>query len=275
MLGTLDQLISLVTYGNDYLAVGQFPNPREFYPEGLPFRACITVDFRNLEKNEDSSEIQEEAVAYNPGHWFMLLEDEGCKKLRLHYQAHNNSALPPEYKLAGLIGGGGDWYIESIHEGYSHYWAARWEITNPGDPEGRVWSAHYGRTTDRYPISDIQTDVPTVKQHFIDTLTAIGDFAQKHKLENWEDIFRRARMVLTAPDFNGRHAYMGSMPDQNYSEDALRLLSAVGAAWVFGGMGSWNDLGFSADEDHELYLRLSDELYNCIIQATMAAVNSF
>ena len=275
MLGTLDQLISLVTYGNDYLAVGQFPSPREFYPEGLPFRACIVVDFRNLEKTENLSKIREDVVAYNPNHWFMLLGDEGCKKLRLCYQTQGDPALPPEYKLAGLIGGGGDWYIESIYDGYSHYWAARWEITNPDDPEGRVWSAHYGRTTDRHAISDMRIDVQSTKQHFIDTLTTIGDFARKHKLENWEDIFRRARMVLTAPDFNGRHAYMGSMPDQNYSEDALRLLSATGAAWVFGGMGSWNDLGFSSDEDQELYLQLSGDLYNCITQAIIAAVNSF
>lgn len=275
MLGTLDQLISLVTYGNDYLATGCFYNPHDFYPEGPSFRACIVVDFRNIEKNVNSSELREDVVAYNPMDWFMMLEEEGCKKLRICYRANNEPSLPPDYKLAGLVGGGGDWYIESVHNNYSHYWASRWEVTSPDNPDGRSWSVHYGRTTDRYPISEGHVDVPTAKQHFIDTLTAIGDFAQNHKLKNWEDIFRRARLLLTSTEFDGRYAYMEVMPGSNYSEDALRLLAATGTAWVFGGMGSWNDLGFSSDEDQNLYLRLSDELYNCITKALIAAVNSF
>ena len=41
---------------------------------------------------------------------------------------------------------------------------------------------------------------------------------------------------------------------------AAQLLGAAQSAWVFGGMGSWNDLGFEG-EDQALYDRLSEELY--------------
>ena len=52
---------------------------------------------------------------------------------------------------------------------------------------------------------------------------------------------------------------------------ARTILDACQSAWVFGGMGTWNDLAFP-DEDQKLYLRASDALFRAIIDAIVAAV---
>jgi hypothetical protein len=44
-------------------------------------------------------------------------------------------------------------------------------------------------------------------------------------------------------------------------------------AWVFGGMGSWNDQGFDGDDDR-IYRELSDHLYDLLNQGICAAANS-
>lgn len=62
---------------------------------------------------------------------------------------------------------------------------------------------------------------------------------------------------------------------KNYSLKALQLLFAAGTAWVFGGMGSWNDMGFKEKEIQENYLRLSRQLYESLLQSILATSNSF
>jgi hypothetical protein len=51
------------------------------------------------------------------------------------------------------------------------------------------------------------------------------------------------------------------------------LLASAQAAWVFGGMGSWNDLGFDGNDQQE-YTALSDELFLLLNQAIGATVNT-
>ena len=52
-----------------------------------------------------------------------------------------------------------------------------------------------------------------------------------------------------------------------------RLLAAGQAAWVFGGAGSWNDMGFSGEAGVQ-YDRLTEDLYEIINTATATAANS-
>jgi len=52
------------------------------------------------------------------------------------------------------------------------------------------------------------------------------------------------------------------------------LIFEAGYAWVFGGMGSWNDIGFQDEKDRQLYEDLSDKLYDLVIAALVAGINS-
>jgi hypothetical protein len=56
-------------------------------------------------------------------------------------------------------------------------------------------------------------------------------------------------------------------------ERNLTMLDAVQTAWVFGGMGSWNDLGFDGEEQRT-YDSLSEELCAALNMAVLEVVNS-
>lgn len=54
-----------------------------------------------------------------------------------------------------------------------------------------------------------------------------------------------------------------------------QYLTAAEKAWVFGGMGSWNDMADLGDLDNAEYDRLSLELYREIMYAITFSVNEF
>jgi len=56
-------------------------------------------------------------------------------------------------------------------------------------------------------------------------------------------------------------------------QDAACMLKAATHAWVFGGMGSWNDLGFEGDTRKE-YDRVSEGLFQVLNEAIAIAATS-
>ncbi|WP_155393565.1 hypothetical protein [Xanthomonas albilineans] len=107
---------------------------------------------------------------------------------------------------------------------------------------------------------------------FRDILEQIRSFAAKHGLDSFENCFVRALEDLTAEKpWNGFHKEL--LSPSLLTLDALQLLSAAQSSWVFGGMGSWNDLGFEGDEQ-QTYERLSEALYKIANWAIVAATNS-
>jgi hypothetical protein len=54
---------------------------------------------------------------------------------------------------------------------------------------------------------------------------------------------------------------------------ATCLLDACQSAWVFGGMGSWNDMGFEGAEKTE-YDRVSDHLFTTLNETIQSAANA-
>ncbi|MBL4620532.1 MAG: hypothetical protein JKX88_10605, partial [Marinicaulis sp.] len=67
--------------------------------------------------------------------------------------------------------------------------------------------------------------------------------------------------------------YPDTAPENFLTPDAHKLLSAVSAAWVFGGMGSWNDAVYGPEHDEE-YSHVSADLYIALQDAIVAVVNS-
>lgn len=62
-----------------------------------------------------------------------------------------------------------------------------------------------------------------------------------------------------------------AVPAGRLSESTQRLFQAARSAYVFGGMGSWND---GAAEPWEEYERLSEELYRLLNRIFVATANS-
>ena len=53
----------------------------------------------------------------------------------------------------------------------------------------------------------------------------------------------------------------------------LQLFCCAAKAWVFGGMGSWNDVWFGGS-DQEDYRELSDRLFSAIVDGLLFATNA-
>jgi hypothetical protein len=92
-------------------------------------------------------------------------------------------------------------------------------------------------------------------------------YARLKKLEPWDAAFAAALTALKEgpkPPLGGLDAVF----DRLYPVESARLLTAVSRADVFGGMGSWNDLGL--DDDAE-YVRVSEALFSALRPALLAA----
>ena len=270
MVGTLAQLIALVSHGNAFLNEGH--EARDFYPSNSTFQFCNEVHFVRLKKLFKVKEIE---VARNPNDWFILLKDSNSLRLVLRYSPTSKSQFP-DYKLAGLVGGGGTWYIASIFPQQADYWIGRWEVTNQNAPDNNIWKVTYGRVAEKEKLPQIQNDyLSSYKDKLEDILKQIEAFALKHSLDFWAQSFRNGLEALASNDPIRLTYHKDLLPHEGYSLDAKRLVAASSQAWVFGGMGSWNDLGFEDASEHQEYERLSQELYAAINLCVERGVNSY
>lgn len=269
MNGIVTQLLSLISYGNHYLKYGELP--ANYYPANVAFKFCHKVNFMHL--NTQGNSTTESIVAPDPVKWFKFLQEENCRELKAYYHPSEGNQGTPDHKMAGFVGGGGTWLLEAIYPSHSDFWAARWQADRPNDAEQNIWSVNYGRTVSGTDTINFCPDVNSVAQGLKAVLTDINRFALHHKLNNWADIFQNALNILNSNE-PATGWYENLIVKSDYSQASLQLLYAAMAAHVFGGMGSWNDLGFEGEEDNKVYESLSFYLYDYINRALISSINS-
>ena len=273
MVGTLAQIVALTAYGNDYLRNGNISH--DFDSSNTTFQFCSSVDFREFRKRILSTKPKERVVSSNSIKWFEYLRVDDCKHLRLYYESSKGQSFAEDHKLAGFVGGGGVWFIEAVYNNYSNYWASRWEVTNQNAADGKIWTVNYGMLSARQSTRNLQIDNQLVKNKLTHTLSEITDFASKQNLQNWAEQFEKAKVILDSSSPEDNYYHKDLIPLDNYSLTAKQILFSAGSAWVFGGMGSWNDLGFDSKKDNDTYDRLSEQLYSIINEAIIAGVNTY
>jgi hypothetical protein len=266
MTGILAQQISLTAYGNQCLRTNQLP--AGFYPENSVFQYCNTVDFREVDGDNDL------LVAIDPAFWFRYLQQEGCQALRLYYQPAKVNPLAKEHQLAGFVGGGGTWLMEAIFEAHSDFWASRWQVTRKEDPDRRIWCVNYGRTSVNIATVNMQFDLAATAAELYEALEDIIAFTLQQNLRNWTDFFQTAAARLNNDTPAAGYYNEALIPDGEYGLHARQVLFTAGSAWAFGGMGSWNDQSFEKAEDNERFDNISARLYDAINRAVVASVNS-
>ena len=103
-------------------------------------------------------------------------------------------------------------------------------------------------------------------------MTKLIDFTNQFEhTEHWAGIFDRSRKILEEFEPSESDDFI---PDGIYSKEARQLIQAAFASWVFGGMGSWNDLAFNG-EDGVQYASLSKQLYEAICSSMASVSNSY
>jgi hypothetical protein len=268
----LAQIISLTSYGNEFIKSGQLPS--NYFPNNTIFQHCNTVDFRDFKKSFFFSKQKESVSAKNPLDWFQLLKKENCIQLKLYYKKADKNEFGPEYNLAGFAGGAGTWLIETNFGKYSHYWQKRWQVTDKDAVDNKIWGVNYARTVENFDPTNQQLDIQEMKSKFTKTIKELINFCIQQDLKSWLETFEKADKILIDQTPNKLYYHQDLVVTKNYTLPAQQLLFGAATAWVFGGMGWWNDMGFDDKEVQEKYLRLSEQVYEQIIQAIIATTNS-
>lgn len=264
MTGILAQTIAMVSFGNEYLEKKQLNN---FYPDNSVFQYCNSIDFREMKKSNFFSTKKEIIVAKNPIEWFNFLSQEKCKKLKLYYQSQEKD----DHRLAAFVGGGGNWFIECVYQDYSDFWISNW--THDKNSKTIPWNIIYGKALSKQPTINYMGNLTSVRNELKTCLEKISDFAFKETTENWGKIFEEASKMLESknPEMN---FYNEMVIRDNYNLESLQLLISANKAFVFGGMGSWNDMVFQNEELDKEYNLLSSQLYKTMMESFMVAVNN-
>lgn len=274
MNGEVTQLVALAAHGNAFL--GGERDACDFYPSNRAFVFCNEVSFVEL---NNFSGTKEETVADDPNRWLALLKDGGCRRLSLGHRPTPNPQLP-DHISAAFVGGGGRWLLVADYAGRADYWAARWEVSAPHATDQKIWKVTYAKVASGESDARAATiDLPARRRELEGVLKRIEAFARAHGVDNFADCFAGALEALAAAgsgDATVMPAYYSDLlPPEGYGAEARRVLAACAHAWVFGGMGSWNDLSFDTAEERADYESLSGELYAAVNRGIEEGANSY
>jgi hypothetical protein len=264
MTGILAQTITITSYGNEYLRTGKYTN---FYLQNSSFQHCNSVDFIAIRKKNIFTAKKEAIIANNPTEWFTLLKKNDCKKLRLY----NHTEQKDDPKLAGLVGGSGNWFIECIYDSYSDFWISNW--SHDENLKDKPWIITYRKAVAKQPTINLQFDLRDVREKLKTILEQITEFAFKETAENWGQIFEKAKNTLESKSPETDFYHNDLIVLDNYALENRQLLMSASKAFVFGGMGSWNDIWFENEETQQEYNTLSSGLYRMMIKTIVSSVN--
>lgn len=251
------QQIALTTYGNAYLAGKPDVDWAGFWASNGAFAVCESVRFVDRGGREESAGAT--SYAADPVRWFERLARDGVSAVRLVCRTLSGERQPR-------------WFNETIKPTGSDLWDCRWELGDRDRKDQKIWRVTYARIeTDQPTVELPRLDVAELRRRFAATLLASGDLARKHGLQWFAKAFDAGRAALDGAATSGSsHDLAPASILPPYARD---LLAAAQASWVFGGMGSWNDVGFEG-EDFKTYERLSQELYQALNEAVLVSTNA-
>jgi len=268
MLSSLSQLIALAAHGNAYLT-GRYETG-DFYPNNSAFQYCNEVMFV-----PPKAGIWASRMCADPIDWFRFLKSKKCRRLMLGHTTQPKSDLP-DHISAAFVGGGSVSYILSDSPKQSIYWLGQWQSAGEGCSASRPWRVTYTGVAAKGELTGCPSgDLEVWKGKLRGVLAEAGAFAESHRLKGFADCFLKAIESLESEDLSRLLKEGEELPDTGYCVEARQLLAAAQRSWVFGGMGSWNDLYFESKPDMDKYEYLSRELYSAIISSIEQSVNSF
>lgn len=260
--------LALAIHGN---AAVQGIEVHDLFPSNSTCTFCKSVSFDLQDWEGD--ELRRRRFAATPQDWILRLRNAGAMSFTVLWDSPYDRRISARESV-GFAGGGGRWLIQVLLPGAAELWEAAWSVGDAHDPQKRIWTVTWvrvDRRTEAHPIGAL--DLDSLQADLERLLPEIADFARNHDLETFIPYFERGLACLRSETPMGEVYHKDLAPPGFLSLQAERLLAAAQAAWVFGGMGSWNDTGFEGEVQKE-YERLSDRLYHLLNKAAIAAANS-
>lgn len=190
---------------------------------------------------------------------------------------------PHEVEVAGqqvpdrmlvAFAGAGQWSLVGTSGGRpAETWRAGWTLGDRDAPDRRIWEvAYHGQSVESGP-PPVHPEIAASESRLLTALGKAESFARERaEVVGWADVFADARRLAAAADPQ-LPVFRDMLPPRGFSEPARRLMATAARSWVFGGMGTWNDLTF-AGRSEEDYEDVSAELYAAVLAAFVAAANS-
>ena len=261
MNGELAALICLATHGTEWLrGPGSVPAP-DLAQTNSVFKHVSRIDFPPSRRPWPRKSVD----VPDTSTWLTELRRRGVRRLWLRANGNAGSGeLAPH--LAASFSNGASWLLIADAGKSAVAWSAQWGHGKETARSKATWrivfqevGVFHGRAQ-RSPVAEAAAELD---QH----LRLARDFASRHSLSHWEKWFASALEASTEMPYNP-----DLVPD-GYPPEATRLMSRAARSWVWGGMGSWNDLSFT-DEAQEEYQRISADLYAADCRAFVAAANA-
>lgn len=240
-----------------------------FYPGDPLFRFTESLDFLTP---SDAGPLK--TVAHGPADWIEKLKKRRCRGLRLHnspmQQKGQQLGHVDDRLLVGMVGGGPRWLIEAVYPDHSELWEGFDRVGNKDAADKKIWLSAYVLIGEAASADKVDTDIKGASINLRDALLSIEAVARAMPGTPFADIFAAARSALEGKDLPYP---LELLQFTQMKPEAQRLLKAAGRAWVFGAMGSWNDVAPEAALKAR-YDSASETLFNALQRAVIASANS-
>ncbi len=133
-----------------------------------------------------------------------------------------------------------------------------------------LWIVHFVHADDASLAPDLSVEDATRHLQAV-ILVALDHARREPRLAQWAGSLERALAALAGS--GPPHGPFDVLPDYGYTDEAVRLVTGVHYAWILGGEGSWSDYEPRSKPDARLHDRTMTELYACLIEGMLAAVN--
>jgi len=173
--------------------------------------------------------------------------------------------------FATAFTGGIPWAVQVESPGYSGLWIPRWK--HEGGVK-RAWKVYVNGFTVSHPAHQSPPELTAIAKSLREGLDGALDFSSRAKLDFFPDDFSQALALLSSPSPEIPH-HPDLLPSLGYSVLARQIIASAARAWVFGGMMSFNDLGFKPFALDEEYKVLLPRLYETVVNSLLSAANSF
>lgn len=259
------QVAALVAHGNAALAGDDEAGAR--VEAGSAFQFVRSIRF---ERQEGVPPVTTHVDQRVDG-WFRRLREWGVTALWVDPRPLAVPTLAPHLLAAWTNGSRASVVTEG--DAPRHRWISSSTLERvPTETDKRVWAI---QCTGRPDLADLapRRSIAEVTSHLETVVRAARDLAVRMEESFWATWFDRALARLG--DDEPATSYHDDVLPPSAELDRRRLFAAAVGAYVFGGMGTWNDIGPAPDDEeaNAEYDRVTPALYAAILESIAAAVN--
>lgn len=268
MNGAVAQVIALALHGNAALLRG---HSADFLEQNSTAQFCQSIQFMRTERTWFGLRKRQIALP-TPDDWFADLRARRARGIGVRWIGGTGAGVPDRL-LAGFVGRGGTWILQvQLSDHAFERWLDRWLTDGAsGRMDRRIWRVAYRRADVGRAALPV-VELAAARARLVRALTEIHAFASRVDAKPFTERFEKALAALAGQP-KGEPYHRDLFPPGQVSAPTAAMIHAAQHAWVFGAMGSWNDLCFSGADGAE-YGRVSEGLFQALTQFIPAVVGA-